>query len=179
MDLNHGPPKAHSPRIPNDKALDTMPVPSQVPDILPDDPRFLMLLHHQQYSYACQSKDWRRGVLDGLDYWERAEQFIAKRMSGEIPRVYALFGGVQRLRLYTDILSSHLSFQRSTSSRSPEHPRSETPRSTHPLGEKRPLHGPFRNIAVDGLQDISSTREIEPLGPRHQRCGNVEPFLTS
>ncbi|KAJ7751748.1 hypothetical protein DFH07DRAFT_774650 [Mycena maculata] len=31
-------------------------------------------------------KDWQMGALTGIDYWSRAEDFIMKRMSGEVDR---------------------------------------------------------------------------------------------
>ncbi|KAJ6557547.1 hypothetical protein B0H19DRAFT_1261159 [Mycena capillaripes] len=48
---------------------------------LPDlarDPRFVMM------SNLLHLKDRHMGVHAGLDYWNRAEDFIAKRRSGEI-----------------------------------------------------------------------------------------------
>ncbi|KAJ6572438.1 hypothetical protein DFH09DRAFT_406927 [Mycena vulgaris] len=32
------------------------------------------------------AEDWQRGVLNGMDYWARADAFIAKKISGEINR---------------------------------------------------------------------------------------------
>jgi len=45
--------------------------------VLSQDPRFVVL-------YSLWFKDWRNGVYTGMDYWSRAESFIAKRRSGEI-----------------------------------------------------------------------------------------------
>ncbi|KAJ7451506.1 hypothetical protein B0H11DRAFT_2075856 [Mycena galericulata] len=45
---------------------------------LAKDPRFVQMA-------CCQYiKDWQMGALTGVDYWSRAEEFIAKRKSGEI-----------------------------------------------------------------------------------------------
>jgi hypothetical protein len=46
--------------------------------ILSDDPRFVMM---QVEDYLA---DWVRGALTGMDYWARADDIIAKRISGEI-----------------------------------------------------------------------------------------------
>ncbi|KAJ7651351.1 hypothetical protein FB45DRAFT_34956 [Roridomyces roridus] len=54
-------------------------VPDQQSDYseLADDLRFVMM-HVVDFI-----DDWQRGVLDGNDYWARAEDFIAKRIGGE------------------------------------------------------------------------------------------------
>ncbi|KAJ7166528.1 hypothetical protein C8R43DRAFT_197449 [Mycena crocata] len=44
------------------------------------DPRFVVT---QGLVY---SDDWQQGVLLGVDYWSRADTFIAKRISGQLPR---------------------------------------------------------------------------------------------
>ncbi|KAJ7480275.1 hypothetical protein B0H11DRAFT_2233398 [Mycena galericulata] len=49
-------------------------------DDLVKDPRFV------QMACAQYIKDWQMGALTGVDYWSRAEEFIAKRKSGEIDR---------------------------------------------------------------------------------------------
>ncbi|KAJ7127536.1 hypothetical protein C8R43DRAFT_1240298 [Mycena crocata] len=49
-------------------------------DILANDPRFVMM---QLLNYT---DDWQYGALSGSDYWSRADEFIAKRMAGKIPR---------------------------------------------------------------------------------------------
>ncbi|KAJ7112706.1 hypothetical protein C8R44DRAFT_882459 [Mycena epipterygia] len=49
--------------------------------ILAEDPRFVMMMPH--------AHDWQVGILTGIDYCLRAEQFIAKRMSGEIDREWS------------------------------------------------------------------------------------------
>ncbi|KAJ6524653.1 hypothetical protein DFH09DRAFT_1418480 [Mycena vulgaris] len=49
------------------------------------EPRFVVM------PLKNYSGDWQRGVLTGRDYWARADEFIAKRISGEIARsVYSL-----------------------------------------------------------------------------------------
>ncbi|KAJ7623040.1 hypothetical protein DFH06DRAFT_1481813 [Mycena polygramma] len=45
---------------------------------LPSDPRFVALFN------TWQLGDWQMGAHAGVDYWTRAENFIAKRRSGEI-----------------------------------------------------------------------------------------------
>ncbi|KAJ7461188.1 hypothetical protein FB451DRAFT_490354 [Mycena latifolia] len=45
---------------------------------LSSDVRFVVM-HHSEFLL-----DWQMGVYTGLDYWTRAESFIAKRRSGEI-----------------------------------------------------------------------------------------------
>ncbi|KAJ7461191.1 hypothetical protein FB451DRAFT_1563001, partial [Mycena latifolia] len=45
---------------------------------LSSDVRFVVM-HHSDFLW-----DWQMGVYTGLDYWTRAESFIAKRRSGEI-----------------------------------------------------------------------------------------------
>ncbi|KAJ6563370.1 hypothetical protein DFH09DRAFT_481878 [Mycena vulgaris] len=63
------------------------------------DPRFVMM---PLKNYIV---DWRRGVLTGRDYWARADEFIAKRISGEIARsVYSL---VKELRDSDDSDDAH------------------------------------------------------------------------
>ncbi|KAJ7182416.1 hypothetical protein C8R43DRAFT_940572 [Mycena crocata] len=37
-------------------------------------------------SLGDYAADWQRGILLGDDYWARADAFIAKRISGELPR---------------------------------------------------------------------------------------------
>ncbi|KAJ6563379.1 hypothetical protein DFH09DRAFT_1159036, partial [Mycena vulgaris] len=49
------------------------------------DPRFVVM------PLKNYSGDWQRGVLTGRDYWARADEFIAKRISGEIARELALY----------------------------------------------------------------------------------------
>ncbi|KAJ7112717.1 hypothetical protein C8R44DRAFT_741789 [Mycena epipterygia] len=46
--------------------------------ILAKDSRFAMM------QFSNYAEDWHTGILTGVDYWARADQFIAKRMSGEI-----------------------------------------------------------------------------------------------
>ncbi|KAJ7751755.1 hypothetical protein DFH07DRAFT_826046 [Mycena maculata] len=48
---------------------------------LAQDPRFV------QMGYLQVVKDWQMGALTGVDCWSRAEDFIAKRMSGEVDRL--------------------------------------------------------------------------------------------
>ncbi|KAJ6535254.1 hypothetical protein DFH09DRAFT_1325083 [Mycena vulgaris] len=49
------------------------------------DPRFVVM------SVTSYIEDWQRGALSGIDYWARADQFITKRISGEIEQsVYCL-----------------------------------------------------------------------------------------
>ncbi|KAJ7461197.1 hypothetical protein FB451DRAFT_1269191 [Mycena latifolia] len=49
---------------------------------LAKDGRFVAIPHgHVQTSFL---RDWQRGIHTELDYWGRAESFIAKRRSGEI-----------------------------------------------------------------------------------------------
>jgi len=45
---------------------------------LSKDPRFVAM------DCEWETKDWRMGAHTGIDYWSRAEDFIAKRRSGEI-----------------------------------------------------------------------------------------------
>ncbi|KAJ6574383.1 hypothetical protein B0H19DRAFT_1371472 [Mycena capillaripes] len=45
---------------------------------LAKDPRFVAM------GCRSESKDWTTGAHTGIDYWSRAEDFIAKRRSGEI-----------------------------------------------------------------------------------------------
>jgi len=45
---------------------------------LAKDPRFVAM------GCALETKDWRMGAHTGIDYWSRAEDFIAKRRSGEL-----------------------------------------------------------------------------------------------
>jgi hypothetical protein len=52
--------------------------PPTVLDILAADPRFVIT------PMGDYLNDWQRGVLAGRDYWGRADEFIAKRLSGEI-----------------------------------------------------------------------------------------------
>ncbi|KAJ7847265.1 hypothetical protein B0H14DRAFT_3676625 [Mycena olivaceomarginata] len=47
---------------------------------LSQDPRFVMT------SLESYREGWQRGALTGEDFWARADGFIAKRISGEIPR---------------------------------------------------------------------------------------------
>ncbi|KAJ7087461.1 hypothetical protein C8R44DRAFT_820131 [Mycena epipterygia] len=59
-------------------SLDGKPPAPEYEDALARDPRFVVM---------CSSwffKDWQMGVHVGRDYWSRAEDFIAKRRSGEI-----------------------------------------------------------------------------------------------
>ncbi|KAJ7131233.1 hypothetical protein C8R44DRAFT_871755 [Mycena epipterygia] len=48
--------------------------------ILSEDPRFVMM------GLDYHIEDWQTGILTGDDYWARADEFIAKRISGEIER---------------------------------------------------------------------------------------------
>jgi len=51
------------------------------------DPRFVVMYCN------WEAKDWRMGAHSGIDYWSRAEEFIAKRRSGEIdPLIYTIEG---------------------------------------------------------------------------------------
>ncbi|KAJ6553828.1 hypothetical protein DFH09DRAFT_1318838 [Mycena vulgaris] len=62
----------------------TLPRPG--PSTLPDNLRFVLMAVTVRLVV-----DWQRGLLTGLDYWTRADAFIAKRMSGEIDyRTYFL-----------------------------------------------------------------------------------------
>ncbi|KAJ7493076.1 hypothetical protein B0H11DRAFT_2007107 [Mycena galericulata] len=45
-----------------------------------EDPRFVMMWVKEYIA------DWQRGTLTGRDYWTRAEEFIAKRISGQTDR---------------------------------------------------------------------------------------------
>ncbi|KAJ6562724.1 hypothetical protein DFH09DRAFT_1364274 [Mycena vulgaris] len=45
------------------------------------DPRFVIIP-----IITTHTEDWKRGALTGVDYWARADAFIAKRISGEIDR---------------------------------------------------------------------------------------------
>ncbi|KAJ7165494.1 hypothetical protein C8R43DRAFT_1232571 [Mycena crocata] len=45
------------------------------------DPRFVAIPPMDDYA-----ADWQMGVLTGMGYWARADDFIAKRISGELPR---------------------------------------------------------------------------------------------
>ncbi|KAJ6540153.1 hypothetical protein DFH09DRAFT_1175627 [Mycena vulgaris] len=47
---------------------------------LGQDPRFVVM------PLEDYSADWQKGVLNGDDYWARADVFIAKKISGEIAR---------------------------------------------------------------------------------------------
>jgi hypothetical protein len=50
---------------------------------LTENPRFVMTsVLYQTYF----TNDWQRGVLTGVDFWVRVDEFIAKRISGEIDR---------------------------------------------------------------------------------------------
>ncbi|KAJ7659096.1 hypothetical protein DFH06DRAFT_1297288 [Mycena polygramma] len=49
-------------------------------DLLCTDPRFVMM------SRISWTNDWLQGILRGVDYWARADLFIAKRLAGEIER---------------------------------------------------------------------------------------------
>ncbi|KAJ7480301.1 hypothetical protein B0H11DRAFT_1916041 [Mycena galericulata] len=40
--------------------------------------------HFVQMACSHYIKDWQMGALTGVDYWSRAEEFIAKRRSGKI-----------------------------------------------------------------------------------------------
>ncbi|KAJ7169268.1 hypothetical protein C8R43DRAFT_1121152 [Mycena crocata] len=51
-------------------------------EILAYDPRFVVM-HRGLWPPEF---DWQRGVLTGADFWERAEAFVTKRVSGEIDR---------------------------------------------------------------------------------------------
>jgi hypothetical protein len=53
-------------------------------EILAADPRFVMT------PVTDYLEDWQRGALTGMDYWARADAFIAKRISGEIDRKFRL-----------------------------------------------------------------------------------------
>jgi hypothetical protein len=53
-------------------------------EILAADPRFVMT------PVTDYLEDWQRGALTGMDYWARADAFIAKRISGEIDREFPL-----------------------------------------------------------------------------------------
>ncbi|KAJ7612633.1 hypothetical protein FB45DRAFT_1036854 [Roridomyces roridus] len=60
---------------------------SVVSSIAPQDLRFV------QMECSAFGKDWRSGALGRGDYWDRADAFIAKRMSKEIdPALYVLEG---------------------------------------------------------------------------------------
>ncbi|KAJ7157714.1 hypothetical protein C8R43DRAFT_1125381 [Mycena crocata] len=51
-----------------------------VPEILTEDPRFVVL-----HLGPCPKYDWQQGVLIGLNYWARVDAFITKRRIGKIP----------------------------------------------------------------------------------------------
>ncbi|KAJ7609481.1 hypothetical protein FB45DRAFT_368003 [Roridomyces roridus] len=48
---------------------------------LREDVRFVQMRHDDGH------RDWRMGALTGVDFWSRAEDFIAKRQSGQIDRL--------------------------------------------------------------------------------------------
>ncbi|KAJ7642187.1 hypothetical protein FB45DRAFT_366137 [Roridomyces roridus] len=48
---------------------------------LREDVRFVQMCHDNG------ARDWRMGALTGVEFWSRAEDFIAKRKSGEIDRL--------------------------------------------------------------------------------------------
>ncbi|KAJ6525847.1 hypothetical protein DFH09DRAFT_1286071 [Mycena vulgaris] len=50
-------------------------------EIIFQDPRFVIIP-----IITTHTEDWKRGALTGVDYWARADAFIAKRISGEIDR---------------------------------------------------------------------------------------------
>ncbi|KAJ6563300.1 hypothetical protein DFH09DRAFT_481409 [Mycena vulgaris] len=50
------------------------------------DPRFVVK------PFKNYVEDWQRGVLTGRDFWARADEFIAKRISGEIARSVFFLG---------------------------------------------------------------------------------------
>ncbi|KAJ7112709.1 hypothetical protein C8R44DRAFT_882462 [Mycena epipterygia] len=65
------------------------PPPTQLRDefaILVEDPRFVIM------GIAYWAHDWQAGILTGVDSWTRADEFIAKRISGEINRRRFFFG---------------------------------------------------------------------------------------
>ncbi|KAJ7182374.1 hypothetical protein C8R43DRAFT_1228818 [Mycena crocata] len=45
----------------------------------PEDPRIVLMNCHDY------TKDWQMGAHTGVDFWSRAEDFIAKRRSGDVP----------------------------------------------------------------------------------------------
>jgi hypothetical protein len=47
-------------------------------EVLAADPRFVITPVRYYF------KDWQMDALTGRDYWARADEFIAKRQSGEI-----------------------------------------------------------------------------------------------
>ncbi|KAJ7129887.1 hypothetical protein C8R43DRAFT_673963 [Mycena crocata] len=47
---------------------------------LVEDPRFVVM------ECRLYMRDWELGAYTGVDYWSRAEDFVEKRKSGEIPR---------------------------------------------------------------------------------------------
>jgi hypothetical protein len=49
---------------------------------LTDDQRFVIMVLNPYVVY------WQQGILVGHDYWARVDVFIAKRLSGEIERVF-------------------------------------------------------------------------------------------
>jgi hypothetical protein len=49
-------------------------------ETLSKDPRFVIMPLNKYIA------DWQHGALTGQDYWARADEFIAKRISGEIDR---------------------------------------------------------------------------------------------
>jgi hypothetical protein len=53
-------------------------------EALAADPRFVVTL------VPAYREDWLAGILTGRDYWARADDFIAKRLSGEIDRKLTL-----------------------------------------------------------------------------------------
>ncbi|KAJ7138876.1 hypothetical protein C8R46DRAFT_604606 [Mycena filopes] len=52
---------------------------------LAQDPRFLVM--HSSWHV----EDWHIGVRENLDFWARAEDFIARRRTGEIDRVLSIY----------------------------------------------------------------------------------------
>ncbi|KAJ7914160.1 hypothetical protein B0H13DRAFT_1873233 [Mycena leptocephala] len=64
-------------------------LPSEL-EVLAADPRFVMC-HRPNYA-----NDWQIGALTGRDYWARTDEFIAKRISGEIDRELTLILSIRR-----------------------------------------------------------------------------------
>ncbi|KAJ7670014.1 hypothetical protein DFH06DRAFT_1293932 [Mycena polygramma] len=56
---------------------------------LAQDVRFVTMIH----DYATALEDWIMAAHTGVDYWSRAEEFIAKRKSGEVNPLHYFLDG--------------------------------------------------------------------------------------
>ncbi|KAJ7172810.1 hypothetical protein C8R43DRAFT_1119652 [Mycena crocata] len=59
--------------------LETSELEVVVNDKLAEDPRFLAM------SPPSRRRDWQLGAHTGIDFWSRADDFVARRMSGRVP----------------------------------------------------------------------------------------------